>query len=276
MNPLPIDVVSIQSQVVYGRVGNNVALPVFAHHSLCAAAVPTVLLSNTPHYPTCNGGPMPDAWFAAWLDDLLLRGVGEHVRAVQLGYLGSPGQVRILEAWLRKLRGLRPRLQVLIDPVIGDSDTGIYVDPALVDAYRGGLLQLADGLTPNTFELGALAGMAVDSLDGIVAAARRMLHGELKWIIATSALPDTWPDGRMRMVRVSADEVEVLEHERIDAQPKGTGDLFSAWLNAALLRGHAMPDAIRLASDAVIRALHATRQAASAELLLEHAFTAAD
>lgn len=74
--PLPIDVVSIQSQVVYGQVGNSVAVPVFNGFGLRVAAVPTVVLSNTPHYPSMHGGAVPLDWFEGYLADLGARGAG--------------------------------------------------------------------------------------------------------------------------------------------------------------------------------------------------------
>lgn len=266
--PLPIDVVSVQSQVVYGRVGNNVAVPVLSAFGLTVAAVPTVVLSNTPHYASMHGGASDPAWFRGWLDDLSARGGLASLRAVQAGYLGSAAQARLLAAWIRERLSAMPGLQVLIDPVIGDHAEGVYVDPKLVDAYRGELLSLADGLTPNDFELAHLAGRTIASAEDAVAAARGLLRGRTRWIAVTSAAPGTWPAGRMQLVLATRERAWRISHPRIAGEPKGTGDLFTAGLVACLLRGVALPVAAARASQRVIDALRLTQRTHCAELLL--------
>ena len=123
-----VDVVSIQSQVVYGCVGNNAAMPIFRQAGLRAIALPTVILSNTPHYPTLHGGAVPLDWFEGLLRGLDERGVTRVARAVVCGYLGQPGQADLLAQWLPALRAARPDLRVHIDPVMGDRNDGLYVE----------------------------------------------------------------------------------------------------------------------------------------------------
>lgn len=272
LRPLPIDVVSIQSQVVYGRVGNNVAVPVLQAHGLNVAAVPTVVLSNTPHYPTVHGGAVPDAWFEGFLRDLSARGALLRLRAIVTGYLGGPEHAQVLGRWIGEVIDVQTALRVVVDPVLGDHDHGEYVSPGMAEAYRRHLLSLADGLTPNGFELARLTGMAVESIEDVVAAARTLLAGRTpgrtQWVAVTSAAPATWAKDEMQVVLVTSTQAEVIRHPRIDAMPKGTGDLFCASLTARWLNGAAVPQAAAEACEDVVRALRQTRQAQSAELLL--------
>ena len=268
MRPLSVDVVSVQSQVVYGRVGNNVAVPTLQAFCLAVAAVPTVVLSNTPHYPSIHGGAVPIDWFAGYLEDLSARGALHALRAIVTGYLGTPEQAAALGGWIARMREARPGVRVVVDPVIGDHDHGIYVVPGLIDAYREHLLPLADGLTPNGFELEQLSGRALNGFDDVVEAARRLLVGRTQWVIVTSANPGAWAEGSMQVFVVTRDEAEVLTHARVDIAPKGTGDLFSAAVLGGLLGGASIVEAAASACDRVVAALRSTLQARSAELLL--------
>lgn len=268
LRPLPVEVVSVQSQVVYGHVGNSAAVPVLQRAGLRVAPVPSVLLGNTPHYPTMHGGVVPEAWFGGFLDDLEARGATRALRLVQVGYLGSAAQAALLARWIGRRLEASPPPFVQVDPVIGDHDHGIYVDPALVDGWRA-LLPLADGLTPNGFELAHLAGGAPDDIDAVAAAARRLLAGRTQWVVVTSAAPAQWRPGRMLVAVVTRERVEVIEHARVDAAPKGTGDYFAATLAVGMLAGRPLVAAARAAADAVVAALQATRAAACEELLID-------
>ena len=268
LRPIFMDVVSVQSQVVYGHVGNNVALPTLRAHGLNVAAVPTVMFSNTPHYPTLHGGALPTDWFGGYLSDLSARGALQRLKAILVGYLGNPEQVAVLSRWINQVLAEYPDVQVIVDPVIGDHDTGIYVADGMVEAVREQLLPLAHGLTPNDFELGHLSGRSADSVEQVVAAARSLLTDRVQWMVVTSAAPGTWGHDDMKLLIVTRHDAQVLSHPRIPVSPKGTGDLFSAKLTARLLEGMPLAEAAASASDHVVAALEATRRAQSLELQL--------
>lgn len=268
--PLPVDVVSIQSQVVYGNVGNSAAVPVLQAGGLQVAQVPSVILSSTPHYPSVHGGPVPLDWFSGWLDDLLRNRALAELQAVQIGYLGEPAQAIVLRTWLERVRELRPQVLINIDPVVGDEDTGIYTDPGMVSGWQQ-LAPLATGLTPNAFELGVLSGLPVSTTEEVKAAARSMISGDTQWVVATSAAPAEWQEGRMQTVIATRSGTQVVQHERLDSAVKGTGDMFAAGLTRALLSGTALADAARAAAERVTVALADSIAADSAELVTKNA-----
>ncbi len=208
------------------------------------AAVPTVVLSNTPHYSTCYGGELPGEWFRGYLNGFIERGSLDSVRAILTGYLGSPEKAQDLANWLIRIREQRPTLPVIVDPVMGDEDSGFYIPPEIAEVYRDKVIPLATGIIPNKFELMTLSGKQVNNLDDAVNAARTLLKGNTQWVIITSAFqPD---EDNIEVVCVTQHEVAVIRHKRYPVTPKGTGDLFGAELTAQLLAGLSVPDAAKM------------------------------
>lgn len=273
LDPLPVDVISVQSQVVYGCVGNSVAVPTLQAAGLNVVSVPTVLLSNTPHYDSLHGGAVPLEWFEGFLADLTRREALRHARAVLIGYLGSPEQAVALARWLEAATEAKPELQVILDPVMGDHDSGLYVHPVLPDAIRRHLAPLATGVTPNAFELERMVGLQDLDLASTVKAAEEFLDTRTKWVVVTSAAPGEYNDDESRTVLVSAAGSEVMSWNRVASTAKGTGDLFSASLTAQLLKGADLRSAISAAHDRVVAVLERTATLNSNELVISPAPT---
>ncbi len=271
LEPLPVDVISVQSQVVYGCVGNSVAVPTLQAYGLNVVPVPTVLLSNTPHYDTLHGGAVPLDWFQGFLEDLERRRALTHARAVQVGYLGSREQAEVLAAWLRRVTAERPDLRVILDPVMGDFDSGIYVDSDLPDVLRRELAPLATGMTPNAFEFEQLAGRELPSVAATVEAARGFIGGRTEWVVITSAAPGEGDPARSRIVIVTAERHESVSWQRVDSAAKGTGDLFSASLTSELLGGAPLVAAVSAAHDRVAAVLERTARLRANELVISGA-----
>src|SRR6201996_6797700 len=195
-----MNVISIQSQVAFGHVGNSAAVFPMQMHGIDVIAVPTVLLSNRPGYSTIRGRVLEAELVADLLVGIEERGAVEHASMILSGCLGSAG----IAAFVARAKSRNAALRYVLDPVLGDRDRGLFVKAEIPPVVRDRLLPLADVITPNHFEFDWLCGAEARTLDQVVAQARGLIARGPGTVVITSAELSGTP----------TDEIETLAIER--------------------------------------------------------------
>ena len=277
-----MSVISIQSQVAYGHVGNSAAVFPMQMHGIDVIAVPTTLLSNRPGYPTIRGRVLDAQLVADLLVGIEERGAVETCRMILSGYLGSAEIAAVVADFVARAKARNPTLIYCCDPVLGDRDRGLFVAADIPPLVRDLLCPLADIITPNHFEFEWLCGAKATTSDQMIAQAQSLMARGPSTIVVTSAeLRDT-----------PADEIETLAIERFEdglqqglkanlkanlrawrvrtpklpISPSGTGDLFAALLVSARVGGSNTPDALGHAASAIFAVLERTALSGTLEI----------
>lgn len=268
----PVDIISVQSQVVYGRAGNSAAAEPLRALGLRVAEIPTTVLSNAPVYPTTRGRVLPADWFADLLRGAEERGLPARARVLLSGYLGTQANGEVFADWVERIVPSYPHLRFCLDPVLGDTHTGVYVEPGLQAIFRERLLPRAWLLMPNVFELGLLSERTCADEDQCLAAAQKLLRAGPAWVIAHGIQPD---QHTLVTLAVSAHASYRIASPRLPIDVTGTGDALAALLTGFTLLGEPLPRALERAVGGVHGALEATLLAQYEELEVQLAGPAA-
>ena len=247
-----MSVISIQSQVIHGHVGNSAAVFPLQLAGFEVAAVPTVLLSNHPAYPSVKGRVMDAGLVADLLAGLKDRGLLDTTRVLMTGYIGSPEIAAVVVDFVTRAKARNPGLLYICDPVMGDFGPGFYVKPEVREAIIGQLVPLADILTPNRFEFDALVGRASPDASALVAAAQSLG----KSIVLVTGSPATQQS--IETIAVEQSAAWRVTTPALVTKASGTGDLLTALFVAATLKGRATPDALADAVSGVFAIIEAT------------------
>jgi pyridoxine kinase len=245
-----MNILSIQSHVTYGHVGNAAAMFPLQRLGHDVWAINTVGFSNHLGYPTWRGRTHTSAEVREILDGLDLLGALKRCDAVLSGYLGDKGNGEVVLDAVARVRAANPGAPYACDPVMGDTGSGLFVRPDIPQVFTDLLLPAADMTFPNAFELEYLTGGRTDrlpaALDAADALRSRMRPGAL--VVLTSLLREDRPPGRIEVLAVSGDGAWLTDSPYFSGPPHGAGDCF-----AALFLGHYLKT--RSAEAALARAV---------------------
>src|SRR4051794_18427196 len=195
-----MEILSIQSSVAFGHVGNSAAIFPLQRLGIEAWAVNTVHFSNHTGYGEWRG-PLLSA------DDLreVIRGVEERgvlgrVAAVLSGYQGGEDVGAVVLETVARTKELNPTAVYCCDPVMGDVGRGMFVRPGIPELMRNTVVPAADVITPNHFELDFLACRETRTVAEVLAAADDVRRLGPTTVLVTSVLTDETPEGSVDLV----------------------------------------------------------------------------
>jgi pyridoxine kinase len=260
-------VLSVQSQVAYGHVGNSAATLPLQRLGFDVLAIPTVLLAHHPGHGRWRGQRLLPGQAGELLTGVEEQGVLARCAGLISGYLGDAAMADLVLRAHRAVRAANPDAPYLCDPVIGDDDVGVFVGAGIPEAIRARLLPQADLVTPNRFELAHLTGCAVESEEQALAAAADLRALGARAVVATGLTFASAPE-RIAVLAETGEGAWRVTTPRLPAVPHGAGDAFSALLLGHYLRARALPAALERATAAMFGLLERTVAAGARELRL--------
>jgi pyridoxine kinase len=263
-----MNLLSIQSHVAYGHVGN--ASATFPLQRLGAEVWPvhTVQFSNHTGYGAWRGQVFGADLVRDVVAGIEERGVLPKCDGLLSGYMGDAAIGEAIVGAAVKVKAANPKAQYCCDPVIGDVGRGVFVRPGIPEFIRGKAVPAADVITPNQFELDYLSGIETKTLPDALKAVKRLHGAGPKTVLVTSLHIEDTPKDSIDLLVSGPDGQFRLRTPLLDISVNGAGDAIAALFFFHLLTTKSSAEALGNAASSIFGLMKRTKDAGSREILL--------
>ncbi|MBD8868382.1 pyridoxal kinase PdxY [Nocardioides donggukensis] len=261
-------VLSIQSSVAYGHVGNSAA--VFPLQRLGHEVWPvfTVHFSNHTGYGAWRGPLLAADDVREVITGIEERGVLGSVDAVLSGYQGGEDIGEVILDAVARVKAANPEATYTCDPVMGNARSGCFVQPGIPVLLRERVVPAADVITPNQFELGFLTGTEPLSLESTLDAVDRARAMGPHTVLVTSVERPDRPEGTIEMLAVDDSGAWIVRTPLLPIKANGSGDVTAALFTAHRHETGSIAEALARTASSVFGLLQATHDSGERELQL--------
>jgi pyridoxine kinase len=262
-----VNILSIQSHVAYGHVGN--ASAVFPMQRLGVEVWPihTVQFSNHSGYGSWKGRVFDGPAIEELVDGISERGVLPRCDGVISGYMGSADIGNAILSAVARVRAANPRALYCCDPVIGDIGRGVFVRPGIPEFMRDHAVPAADIITPNQFELDYLAGFATETQASLKEAVAAVQLLGPRVVLVTSVETRETPTDAIDLIAGEGGRFWRVRTPRLALGVNGAGDAIAALFFVHYARSRSAATALAMASASIYGLLKRTADAGSREIL---------
>ena len=261
-------ILSIQSAVAHGHVGNSAAVFPLQRIGVEVLPVYTVTFSNHTGYGAWRGPMISPEDVREVITGIQERGILPEIDVVLSGYQGGEGIADVIIETVARVKAANPDAVYACDPVMGNAASGCFVAPAIPVLLRERVVPVADIITPNQFELGFLTGTEPGDLRSTLAsvdAARAM--GPSTVLVTSVQRPDR-PEGTIEMLAADDDGAWIVQTPHLPLKANGSGDVTAALFTAHYRATGDAATALARTASSVFDLLERTQLSGQRELQL--------
>ena len=229
-------VLSLQSHVVHGYVGNRAAVFPLQLLGFEVDYINSVQFSNHTGYNTVKGQILDGEQLWSIVEGLEQNGLLAGYDYLLTGYIGSESFLRTVLNIVQKLKEYNPNLIYICDPVLGDLGPGLYVPKDLISIYREEMMKVCSVITPNCFEAQLLSDTgSITSMSDAIEACDSLHSKGVEKVVITSLELEPGCITMVCSLGVSTDRWSkkyYINLPQIQGHFTGTGDLTTAMLLA--------------------------------------------